>query len=232
MKEETLSKKEWMLFNEKGFKTKDVAEAVKKLKEELLYYWDDRIFGVSNLDCANSSVRFREINQIIDKIFGEFPNAEGESVMYEPARKLMNSLSGEFDGPQSRSETPSKKQNEDTHAQGCGKKFDILNYGYVKCGEHYNNIQGLGDNRVVLCPKCQDKKKITGKEFGDKLRKAGLKSSDFKCQDTSQDVCECGHRKSEHHEGFSWTWCEVEDCSCKKFKKKEQEDEKPPHPKD
>ncbi len=39
--------------------------------------------------------------------------------------------------------------------KGCGKRFDIINYAYVNCGEFYNNIQGLWDDRIVFCPKCR-----------------------------------------------------------------------------
>ena len=44
----------------------------------------------------------------------------------------------------------------DKAEEGCRNKFDIISYGYVTCGETYNNVSRLGDNRVVLCPTCQE----------------------------------------------------------------------------
>lgn len=50
--------------------------------------------------------------------------------------------------------------------KGCGKRFDIINYGYVTCGEIYNNIQGLGDDGIVLCKECKQADKETPKGCG------------------------------------------------------------------
>lgn len=43
--------------------------------------------------------------------------------------------------------------------KGCGKEFDIINYGYVKCGGFYYNIQILGDSSIALCSTCKTKLK-------------------------------------------------------------------------
>jgi len=151
MKEETLSKKEWMLFNEKGFKTKDVAEAVKKLKE------------VVNLGHYNWSIT--KTLKEIDKIIGEFDSPQTKSLKdrYAVINRQPNSYTPSVEGA-----GKDKNKTEDTHSP---RKTEKSPSGRVEdtskgCGDIFLDNLGLsnccGDvvfDKVVLCPKCQDKKK-------------------------------------------------------------------------
>jgi len=100
---------------ESAIPTRKVAEAVKKLKEDILF----RKEFAQNED---EDIVLRDLLIDIDKIMGNFPNAKGESVMYEPAKKIM----GNFNHYSLDNKTVTK--NKDTTVsnskdKGCGEKY-------------------------------------------------------------------------------------------------------------
>lgn len=76
--------------------------------------------------------------------------------------------------------------------KGCGKKFDIISYGYVNCGAHYNNILKANDNRIVFCPECKATLKQAEEDL--KMFESGLEEL-----------------KKEFPEGFTWDWQDIEE---------------------
>ena len=96
-----------------------------------------------------------------------------DRIMVDALAEIMATNSGE------------SRQSIEEILEGCNQRFDILNYSFVTCGEHYSNIQSKGDNRVVFCKECKQKAKAHKKEVmkgcGKQYHDRGL-------------VCNCGDK--------------------------------------
>ena len=116
------------------------AEAKEKLKEDILF----RKEFAQNED---EDIVLRDLLIDIDKIMGNFPNAKGESVMYEPAKKIM----GNFNHYSLDNKTVTK--NKDTTVSNSKDKG---------CGEFYFDSEDHKKKGIPtkcfgrnLCPKCE-----------------------------------------------------------------------------
>ncbi len=70
--------------------------------------------------------------------------------------------------------------------KGCGKEFDLINYGYVKCGGFYYNIQR--DNTIVLCSTCKTNLSILKKGADLRLEDVkGIIKKSKECPDCPRD---------------------------------------------
>ena len=113
---------------ESAIPTRKVAEAVKKLKEDILF----RKEFAQNED---EDIVLRDLLIDIDKIMGNFNHS--------PQDTKLNSGDSSF-----------KSQPEDNNIKGCGKTFkqkSNLSEYTARCGQ-------LICPEVELCPKCEDKK--------------------------------------------------------------------------